>query len=108
MLLRACLVALLACAQASAAGVAKVTASATELVFQLDAPAAGLSLVELAPYETNARAGKVVVRQLAAPVRLPRFDGARDRLYSGFVAARGSGDARRTRRRRARRGCKCR
>ena len=91
MLLRACLVALLAGAQASAAGVAKVTASATELVFQLDAPAAGLSLVELAPYETNARAGTVVVRQLAAaaPVRLPRFDGARDRLYSGFVAARG-------------------
>ena len=94
MLLRACLVALLACAQASAAGVAKVTASATELVFQLDASAAGLNLVELAPYETNARAGKVVARQLAAAVHLPRFDGARDRLYSGFVAARVTGDAR--------------
>lgn len=96
MLLRACLLALLACAHASAAGISKVTVTATELVLHVDAPASGLRLVEIAPYETNASAGKVVVRQMisAAPVRLPRYDGARDRRYSGFVAVREPGEAR--------------
>ncbi len=76
----------------------KVTATATELLIALDAPVAGLSLVELAPYETNATAGAVLATQLttASPVRIPRHDGARDRLYSGFVATRavaGGGEA---------------
>jgi len=91
LIIRTLISALLACAHAAvAAGVTRVTASATELQFSVDAPATGLSLVELAPSETNASAGTVVVNQLAAgsPVRVPRFDGARDRLYSGFVATR--------------------
>ena len=73
-----------------------VSATATELLLTLDAPAIGLSLVELAPYETNASAGAVVGAQLttASPFRVPRFDGARDRLYSGFVATRAGAGAR--------------
>lgn len=68
----------------------KVTAMAAELALTFDAPLAGLSLVELAPYETNASAGAVLVSQLttASQTRVPRFDGLRDRLYSGFVATR--------------------
>lgn len=98
MLLRALILLVAGCAHAGAAGVLKVTATATELVVALDAPAAGLSLVELAPYATNASAGTVVVNLLAgaAPVRLPRFDTSRDRLYSGFVATRGNGNERAT------------
>ena len=73
----------------------KATATATELLIALDAPVAGLSLVELAPYETNVSAGAVLATQLtnASPVRVPRRDGPRDRLYSGFVAVRAAATA---------------
>ena len=90
MFVRALVLVLVAAASAFAAGVTNITATANELLFQLDAPITGLSLVELAPYETNASAGAVVIAQLpaASPARLPRFAGPRDRLYSGFVATR--------------------
>lgn len=90
MFIRALILALVAASSACAAGVNNITASASELLFHLDAPATGLSLVELAPYETNANAGAIVIAQLAATstARIPRFDGPRDRLYSGFVATR--------------------
>ena len=90
MFVRALVLVLVAAASAFAAGVTNITATANELLFQLDAPITGLSLVELAPYETNASTGAVVIAHLPAssPARLPRFDGPRDRLYSGFVATR--------------------
>ncbi|PHX93598.1 MAG: hypothetical protein CK546_08420 [Pedosphaera sp.] len=90
MFIRALILVLVACAQAGASGVVKVTATTTDLLLALDTPVGGLSLVELAPYETNASAGAVLATQLttASPVRVPRFDGPRDRLYSGFVATR--------------------
>ena len=90
MFVRALVLVLVAAASAFAAGVTNITATANELLFQLDAPITGLSLVELAPYETNATGGAVVIAQLpaASPARLPRFAGPRDRLYSGFVATR--------------------
>ena len=74
---------------------AKVTATATELVLTLDAPVAGLRLIELAPYETKASAGSVLRTELGSTsaVRIPRFDGPRDRLYSGFVAVRAAASA---------------
>ena len=77
---------------AQAVGLTKVTATATNLLIQIAPDDTGLSVVELAPYETNASQGKVILAQVpaTASVTVPRFDGARDRLYSGFVAVRGS------------------
>lgn len=74
----------------------KVTATGTELVVTLDALVADLSVVELAPHETNASAGAVVVTHIstASLVRVSRFDGPRDRLYSGFVATRAGASGR--------------
>lgn len=96
MFIRALILTLLACAPAAVAEVKKITATSTELHFHLSATAAGLSLVELAPFETNATAGRVVCQFPAgSPVRVPRFDGVRDRLYSGFVALQPT-DAKRT------------
>lgn len=94
LLVHALTLVLLVVAAAHAAGLARVTATGTELVFQGEAT--GLSLLELAPYETNASAGNIVLARLPAssPARLPRFDGPRDRLYSGFVVARVNGDKR--------------
>ena len=96
MFIRALILVLAACAHAGAAGLVSVTATPTELFLKLDSLVAGLSLVELPPYETDANAGTVVASQLAAtsPFRLPRFDGPRDRLYSGFAATRASANGR--------------
>jgi hypothetical protein len=87
----------LACASAATAGVDKVTATATELRVHFTAPAAGLSLIELAPFETNASTGRIVsLLPATSPARVPRFDGVRDRLYSGFAVVRLSGQSRET------------
>ena len=75
----------------------KVTATATELRVHFTAPAAGLSLIELAPFETNASTGRIVsLLPATSPARVPRFDGVRDRLYSGFAVVRLSGQSRET------------
>jgi hypothetical protein len=66
-----------------------VTATKTELLFVFDSPHTNRSLVELAPYQSPSVALTAGVTRVAAPHRklsLPRFDGARDRIYSGFVA----------------------
>ncbi len=91
------------------AGVTNITATTTEILLRLEAPAAGLAVAELAPYELDAarpggirpfaveklQRGERTVAQVSgdAVVRILRFDGQRDRLYSGFIAVRGTGQS---------------
>ena len=66
-----------------------VTATKTELLFTFDTARSNRTLVELAPYEDYSTARTTAVIRVDAhrkKVSLPRFDGARDRIYSGFVA----------------------
>ena len=90
---------LLACWPAVAAsgsgGVTHVLATTNELVLTVTGAVGPVSIAELAPYETPASATSapvVLKANLAgsATLKLPRFDGPRDRLYSGFVVLQSS------------------
>jgi hypothetical protein len=66
-----------------------ITATQNQLVVHFDSASTNRSLVELAPYQSVTDATRMA--PLAPDARgrkltLPRFDGDRDRLYSGFVA----------------------
>src|SRR2546423_11794607 len=66
-----------------------VAATQSELLFDFDASQINRSLVELAPYQDADDATATApllfdARPKKAP--FPRFDGTRDRIYSGFVA----------------------
>jgi hypothetical protein len=66
-----------------------VTATKTELLFTFDSARTNRTLVELAPYQDPSAALTAAMARLDAhrrKVSLPRFDGARDRIYDGFVA----------------------
>jgi len=70
-------------------GVVRVTPSATVLELNLGNLPSEVEIVELTPYETSANATNapsiVTARANAPRISVPRFDGARDRLYSGFA-----------------------
>ena len=66
-----------------------VTATQSELLFHFDASHTNRSLVELAPFQDAADAAAMaplVPDALHKKASIPRFDGRRDRIYSGFVA----------------------
>jgi hypothetical protein len=66
-----------------------VTATKDELRFRFHDKSTNRSLVELAPYQAPADAvtvPPVVLNAGHKTFSIPRFDGPRDRLYSGFVA----------------------
>ncbi|HEY2951723.1 MAG TPA: DUF5722 domain-containing protein, partial [Verrucomicrobiae bacterium] len=74
-------------------------ATTNELTLTVSGAAGPVNIVELAPYETPAAASnapvvaKTNVRR-PATLKIPRFDGVRDRLYSGFLALQpGTGSA---------------
>ncbi len=80
---------LLLASGSSAFGGFSVTATQTELLFNFDTARTNRSLVELAPYQdaTEAAATAPCVPDARhKKCSIPRFDGARDRIYSGFVA----------------------
>lgn len=65
-----------------------VTATGSELIFRFDSKQKDRTVAELAPYEMAADAGLSTHPTFKAGQRkfsIPRFDGARDRIYSGFV-----------------------
>ena len=66
-----------------------VTATKTELLFRFDTKSSHRSLAELAPYQSASNAASLpplVADADGKKVIIPRFDGSRDRIYSGFVA----------------------
>jgi len=82
------IVLLLSCGRSTLAGFS-VTATQTELVFKFDTARADRSVIELAPYQEAAEAesmAPVVPEARRKKVSIARFDGERDRIYSGFVA----------------------
>jgi Family of unknown function (DUF5722) len=65
-----------------------VTATRTELLFTFDSARTNRTLVELSLYQDASAALTAPLARVDArrrKVSLPRFDGARDRIYSGFV-----------------------
>ncbi|MEO6036043.1 MAG: DUF5722 domain-containing protein [Verrucomicrobiota bacterium] len=73
-----------------AAPITKVDATTSEIRFSVENNGPGLSIVELAPNQTllaatNSPALIAVVKKGNSTIAVPRFDGARDRIYSGFV-----------------------
>jgi hypothetical protein len=91
-----CLVPLLCCLSfladaAPGARLIKIAATEKNLLFTVEAGPAPLSLVELAPYQnasaaTNATPLLTLSKKGRSKVSLPRFEGGRDRIYSGFIA----------------------
>ncbi|HZM02785.1 MAG TPA: DUF5722 domain-containing protein [Candidatus Saccharimonadales bacterium] len=72
-----------------ASGQFSITVTKTDLLIRFEKKSTNRSLVELAPYEdaTNAvSAVPLVLHAERKKISIPRFDGERDRLYSGFVA----------------------
>jgi len=66
-----------------------VTATQSELLFSFDTNGTNRSLIELAPYQNTADAVSITPLRPDAwnrKISVSRFDGARDRIYSGFVA----------------------
>ena len=100
LLLCALLVPLLVCGAAVPnVGVLRVTATTNELVVAVRSSGGDFTLAELEPARALAAAATAPVVARASghgeqALRFPRFDGARDRLYSGFVATRASGGGR--------------
>jgi uncharacterized protein DUF5722 len=77
--------------QVGSVGVTHVAATASELRLTLKNAAGDIRIAELAPFQSLAdAAGAPKVMNATADgtmeIALPRFDGQRDRLYSGFVA----------------------
>ncbi len=84
---------LVACAASAlgAEGVTHVSADASEIAVTVGGTER-VRLVELAPFQNISDAPAAPALAAAEPgatVRIPRWDGARDRLYSGFAAVRG-------------------
>ena len=81
---------LLACWPADI-GVTHVLSATNELTLTVSGASGPVSIMELAPYESADSASnapvvaKASVRGVAI-LKVPRFEGARDRLYSGFLA----------------------
>jgi len=74
-----------------AAGVRHITATADQIIFKVETLRAPSKIVELQPNEspgdaTNAPTVITRTKKGTATISIPRFDGARDRIYSGFVA----------------------
>jgi hypothetical protein len=72
-------------------GITHIAATADELTLTLKSAEGDLSLAELAPFQSLADAAGAPMMKKAntsglMEIALPRFDGNRDRLYSGFVA----------------------
>jgi hypothetical protein len=87
-------VVLLATAGVSHAEITNVTATALDIVVSGEAPATAHTLFEVASWErkvVSSESRPVATLRAGRPFRIlvPRMDGARDRLYSGFVLARG-------------------
>jgi len=103
LLIRVLILLLIVAGHSAVAGLTNVTATATELLLRLDSPAY-LGLVEFEPYELKASIPggirpfaleklqqgnrSIIPTSGATMVRVPRFVGPRDRVYSGFIAAR--------------------
>src|SRR5438445_11056152 len=76
---------------ASASGITKIAVTASSLVISVRNENVPLRIVELSPIQsvdalTNAPTVAVVSRSGKRTLIVPRFDGARDRVYSGFLA----------------------
>ncbi|HKS35757.1 MAG TPA: DUF5722 domain-containing protein, partial [Verrucomicrobiae bacterium] len=76
---------------AGSVGITQVTATANDLTLTLKNAAGDIRIAELAPFQSIANAVRAPeVMKVSASgtmeIVLPRFDGRRDRLYSGFVA----------------------
>lgn len=75
----------------SGQGVTEVTATAKELILTtlIDGP---VQIVEVPPFSgytaATSNAPVLLTFPVSGPLQIPRFDGERDRLYSGFVAIR--------------------
>ena len=70
-------------------GAFTVTATKTALIFNFDGARTNGMLVELAPYQDASAAKSASASRLNVyrkKLSIPRFDGARDRIYDGFVA----------------------
>jgi hypothetical protein len=85
----------LATAAVSNAAITNVTATALDIIVSGEAPAVGSTLFEVSPWERTVLPGER--RPLARlqsgrsfRILVPRMDGARDRLYSGFNLERDS------------------
>ena len=76
---------------APGAEIGRITANGREIIISGRAGREKIGIAELAPYQgTNDLAGVPVVSEVEGKrsfnLRIPRFDGPRDRLYSGFAA----------------------
>ncbi len=86
------LVVLLFLWQAGACAALSVSGTGTELHLIFDSAQAGRKVAELAPYQEAGEAASAPLAVFEAGHRratVARFDGARDRLYSGFVEVEG-------------------
>jgi len=65
-----------------------VTATRSELIFRFDTTSTNRTVVELAPYQSAHDAAPTTplpVDARSKKISIPRFDGQRDRIYSGFI-----------------------
>ncbi|UCH34375.1 MAG: DUF4838 domain-containing protein [Armatimonadota bacterium] len=79
-------------AAADAIGISRIAAEQGKLAVSVHVPpGTGARLVELRPYERYAPGGDAAVlwqgKSAGAAIEIPRFDGARDRLFSKFQLA---------------------
>jgi hypothetical protein len=66
----------------------RVEATRTKLIFRFDTSARDCTVAELAPFQPATDAAEttpVLTNFRSGKIAIPRFDGSRDRLYSGFV-----------------------
>lgn len=76
--------------RAPASGIAQVTANGDKLIFRGEADGDHAVIAELSPFQTekDAPAAPVAIRvesPASFEISCPRFDGERDRIYSGFL-----------------------
>ncbi len=85
-----CVIALARVEAAGTAGLTHLAADATELTLTIASSAEKLRVVEIAPFQTLLEAAAAPALAEVPPgatsVVVPRWDGSRDRLYSGFAA----------------------
>ena len=89
----------LAAGDAFAAGITRISATQNKIFISGQAQGGLAGIAELAPYQsTNDLAAVVEVAHVPAKraftVSIPRWDGTRDRLYSGFLAFTSTNDTR--------------
>lgn len=67
-----------------------ITATKDELIFRFNESSVNRTIVELAPYQkaSDALTTPILSKAEGRKLVVPRFDGARDRIYSGFVSVR--------------------